>query len=308
VRTVASRPVLVVLDAPGGHDDVWPGAHARDLVHVALFVEGDGGTWGTEAAALITALRDVARAHFDRGDTVFVVVPSHRGRVCATFDVTTFPELLVTDARGHDLRRYRMEMAGRRGADPGFGAALARFVADFYDGALPPSAGPFVRSTRVRPGDAAPSSPVRVVRGSTFDAMVMASPNNTLVHFYAPYCGHSAQLAPRLRALAGALAPLAPDHTLDVLKMDASADEVLHPSVDVRAFPTLYLFLKGMKDAPLRYEGQGTSTADLVSWLMDNGLMEWMIGSAKGDDDDGEEERGLATNAVAAEKGTGEEL
>merc|ERR1740139_2095282 len=105
-----------------------------------------------------------------------------------------------------------------------------------------------------------------------------------LIHFYTPYCGHSAQLAPRLRALAEALAPLVPEHTLDVLKMDVSADKVLHPFVDVQTFPTLYLFLKGMKDALLWYKEQGTSTSDLVLWLMENGVLEWMTRSTKRDD------------------------
>ena len=102
--------------------------------------------------------------------------------------------------------------------------------------------------------------------------------------------------------LVGALVPLVPDHTLNVLKLDVSANEVLHPYVDVWAFPMLYLFLKGMKDAPLRYERKGTSTTDLVLWLMENRLIKWMIGSAKRDDnnDGEEEERGWATNAVTA--------
>ena len=143
---------------------------------------------------------------------------------------------------------------------------------------------------------------MRVVRGSTFDAMVMVSPNNRLVHFYDPYCGHSAQLALHPCLLAEALAPLVPEHTLDVFKIDALADKVLHPFIDVQRFSTLYLFLKGMKDALLWYEGQGTSMSDLVLWLMENGLMEWMTRSAKSDDNNNgeEEERWRATNTVTA--------
>ena len=67
-----------------------------------------------------------------------------------------------------------MDISGCDGVD--VGAALAQFMADFYAGALPPFMGTFVCYTHTWPGDVVSSSPVRVVWGATFDAMVMPPP------------------------------------------------------------------------------------------------------------------------------------
>jgi len=94
-----------------------------------------------------------------------------------------------------------------------------------------------------------------------FDEVVTNSGRDTLVEFYAPWCGHCKKLMPVLEDLAQTLK----DEDVDIVKLDATANDV--PSnFEVRGFPTLYWLPRDSKASPVRYEG-GRDKSDFINYI-----------------------------------------
>ena len=104
-------------------------------------------------------------------------------------------------------------------------------------------------------------SAVRVVVGDSFQAEVLDADKHVLVEAYAPWCGHCKKLEPIYQQLAEQVAH---EPTLVIAKMDAAANE--HPAMSVRAFPTIRLFKRGNKTAPVEYDGK-RELPDLLEFL-----------------------------------------
>ncbi|VVC29159.1 Hypothetical protein CINCED_3A021842 [Cinara cedri] len=119
---------------------------------------------------------------------------------------------------------------------------LELFIHDFQNGDIEP----YIKSEAI-PKDN--SSPVKVAVAKNFDDIVINNGVDTLVEFYAPWCGHCKNLAPIYEQVAEKLQ----DEAVSLVKMDATANDV--PSIfDVRGFPTLYWLPKDGKTKPIRYE------------------------------------------------------
>jgi protein disulfide isomerase family A protein 3 len=117
---------------------------------------------------------------------------------------------------------------------------------------------PFLKS---EPIPAHREGPVTVAVGLNFEDVVIKNDKDTLVEFYAPWCGHCKKLTPIYDELATKLK----DEEVAIVKMDATANDV--PSgFDVRGFPTLYWLPKNSKDTPVRYEG-GRELEDFVKYI-----------------------------------------
>lgn len=69
-----------------------------------------------------------------------------------------------------------------------------------------------------------------------------------MVEFYAPWCGHCRMLAPEYAAAATELKGVAA-----LAKVDATEDGELAEKYEVQGFPTVYLFVDGVR---LAYEGE----------------------------------------------------
>lgn len=119
---------------------------------------------------------------------------------------------------------------------------MEKFVNDVKAGNLEP----FLKSEPI-PEDNL--GPVLVAVGKNFDELVTDSGRDALVEFYAPWCGHCKKLTPIYDELAEKLK----DEEVDIIKMDATANDV-PPPYDVRGFPTLYWSPKNAKSSPKRYE------------------------------------------------------
>nr|XP_018906685.1 PREDICTED: LOW QUALITY PROTEIN: protein disulfide-isomerase A3 [Bemisia tabaci] len=105
------------------------------------------------------------------------------------------------------------------------------------------------------------SGPVITAVAKNFDDVVINNGKDTLVEFYAPWCGHCKKLAPVFDELGEKLK----DEDVAIVKMDATANDV--PSTyDVRGFPTLFWLPKDSKSSPVRYDG-GREVDDFVKYI-----------------------------------------
>lgn len=120
--------------------------------------------------------------------------------------------------------------------------ALDQFVQDVLDKNLEP----YLKSESIPESN---DEPVIVAVGKNFDDVVINNGKDTLIEFYAPWCGHCKKLQPVYDELGQKLA----DEDVAIVKMDATANDV-PPTFEVRGFPTLYWAPKDSKDSPVRYE------------------------------------------------------
>ncbi|KAF2882311.1 hypothetical protein ILUMI_23876 [Ignelater luminosus] len=131
---------------------------------------------------------------------------------------------------------------------------LDKFVKDLLDDKLEP----YLKSEAIPDSN---DEPVKVAVGKNFDEIVTNNGKDTLIEFYAPWCGHCKKLAPTYDDLAKQLI----DEDVAIVKMDATANDVPSP-YDVRGFPTLYWAPKDSKDSPVRYEG-GRELDDFIKYI-----------------------------------------
>ncbi|XP_055529979.1 protein disulfide-isomerase A3-like [Wyeomyia smithii] len=117
---------------------------------------------------------------------------------------------------------------------------------------------PYVKSEPVPESN---DAPVKVAVGKNFQDVVMNNGVDTLMEFYAPWCGHCKKLTPVYEELATKLK----DEEVSIVKMDATANDV-PPTFDVRGFPTLYWLPKNDKSNPMRYEG-GREVDDFIKYI-----------------------------------------
>lgn len=131
---------------------------------------------------------------------------------------------------------------------------LQTFAGELEEGALEP----YVKSEPIPENN---DTPVKVAVGKNFDEVVTNNGKDTLVEFYAPWCGHCKKLTPVYEELATKLK----DEDVAIVKMDATANDV-PPTYDVRGFPTLYWLPKDDKSNPKRYEG-GREVDDFLKYI-----------------------------------------
>lgn len=136
-----------------------------------------------------------------------------------------------------------------------------KFVKDFEAGNLEP----YLKSEEI-PEDN--SGNVKVAVAKNFDDVVTNNGKDTLIEFYAPWCGHCKQLAPIFDELGDKLA----DEEVEIVKIDATANDV-PPLFEVRGFPTLFWLPKDAKDKPVKYEG-GRQLNDFVQYIAQHSTKE----------------------------------
>ena len=74
-----------------------------------------------------------------------------------------------------------------------------------------------------------------------------------MIKFYAPWCGHCKQLAPIYSATATKLKENKNDNVM-LAEMDATANDV--DGVEIQSYPTLKLYSKKNKSAPIEFKGE----------------------------------------------------
>lgn len=118
------------------------------------------------------------------------------------------------------------------------------FVKSFLDGKLEP----FLKSEK-EPDNT--DAGVKVAVGKNFADLVTKSEKDILIEFYAPWCGHCKSLAPAWEELGEKLKK---EPGLDIIKIDATANDFPNEDFSVHGFPTIYWYPKDTK-SPVKYEG-----------------------------------------------------
>lgn len=199
----------------------------------------------------IDSMKPVAQEY--RGKALFVNVPATENRILEFFGLTAadLPVLVFADMGAESgLKKYPM-------AGPITTEAASAHLFSFFGGALKPH----LKSEAAAPEDT--TGPVIILKGETFNELVMNNDKDVLVEFYAPWCGHCKKLAPIWDDLG---TEFENDSNIVIAKMDSTANEIDVPNVSVKGFPTIIFFPGNDKQNPVKYE-EGRELDDLISYL-----------------------------------------
>eukprot|EP00591_Stephanopyxis_turris_P017978 CAMPEP_0195537430 /NCGR_PEP_ID=MMETSP0794_2-20130614/47905_1 /TAXON_ID=515487 /ORGANISM="Stephanopyxis turris, Strain CCMP 815" /LENGTH=592 /DNA_ID=CAMNT_0040671135 /DNA_START=110 /DNA_END=1885 /DNA_ORIENTATION=- len=230
-------------------------------VHISLYIQDEQYESNNHTLTDI-ALSAMKQAAMDyrHSPFVFLVIPSSEQKIVRSFEIPSFPSVLITDMRPHPsftkvqaMRKYLLssEQISKHNSTSSPSSVITDFVATFVHSKLKPR----LRTQPIQPTDA--DGLVKTIRGSSFQSMVMQSQKHIVVNFFAPWCGHSKRLTPKWVELAQLvrreLGNWGQDN-VEIMKMDASQNEVDHPMVDIVSFPMIYLFPKNNKTNPVRFD------------------------------------------------------
>ncbi|XP_033152968.1 protein disulfide-isomerase A3 [Drosophila mauritiana] len=129
---------------------------------------------------------------------------------------------------------------------------------DFVEKLLANELEPYIKSEPIPESN---DTPVKVAVAKNFDDLVINNGKDTLIEFYAPWCGHCKKLTPIYEELAEKLQ----DEDVAIVKMDATANDV-PPEFNVRGFPTLFWLPKDAKNKPVSYNG-GREVDDFLKYI-----------------------------------------
>jgi protein disulfide-isomerase A1 len=220
------------------------------MKHVLFFTD-------TESEGHSAVFEEYKKAAVDfSGDLIFVNVPITEKRVADYFGVTSanIPYMVIGDMSNGPIKKYTFDKNSHEAND------ISVFCKDFLSGKLTPT----LKSEAVESSDQ--EGDVVVVRGTSFNDIVINNDNDVLVEFYAPWCGHCKQLAPIYDELG---AKMKAHKNIVIAKMDMTANEIDVDGVEVKGFPTLFFFKGGEKDKPKQYDA-GRDLDSFVNYLDKN--------------------------------------
>jgi len=117
--------------------------------------------------------------------------------------------------------------------------------------------------------------PVTVVVGKNFESVVNDKTKDVLIEFYAPWCGHCKKLAPIWEELGAKFAKV---DSVVIAKIDATANTFPN-TIDVKGFPTIFLFPAGENATPIQYDGP-RELEDFVKFLQQNAATDFSLDGA----------------------------
>lgn len=129
---------------------------------------------------------------------------------------------------------------------------------DFVEKLLEGELEPYIKSEPIPESN---DAPVKIAVAKNFDDLVINNDKDTLIEFYAPWCGHCKKLAPIYDELAEKLQ----NEDVAIVKMDATANDV-PPEFNVRGFPTLFWLPKDAKNKPVSYN-EGREVDDFIKYI-----------------------------------------
>jgi len=97
----------------------------------------------------------------------------------------------------------------------------------------------------------------------SFDEVVNDNTKDVLVEFYAPWCGHCKNLAPKYEELAK---DFKSHPSVVIAKIDSTENDT---PTEIKGFPTLIFYPSNAKSAPLTYKGERSKQA-MSDWIWEN--------------------------------------
>lgn len=226
-------------------------------VHMIVFVDEE------KSKELMEVLPIVAAKH--KGKMVFVTVSPAEEQITEYFGVSKedMPAIRLVDMRESGMKKYIYD---KPITDE---ASINAFCEDFAHKNLTP-----VLKSEDEPQDQ--EGVLKTIVSKSWTREVMESENDILVKFYAPWCGHCKELAPKYEALATKLKPVA--EKLTIAQINYEANEVT--DVEVDGFPTLRLYPGGDKHTPKEYTGERSAEA-IEAWLQKEVTHKWVTEEEK---------------------------
>ncbi|RLN96359.1 hypothetical protein BBJ28_00007918 [Nothophytophthora sp. Chile5] len=237
--------------------------------HVLAFVD----TSKDYVAGIEAALKTPAKAN--KGKLLHVIMPHTEKRIVDYFGLKEeeMPAVMLVNMAG-GMKKYGFDYKGDdlvAKVEDGLAEDLTAFEQRYFAGEVTP----LLKSAEHEDDS---DEAVKVIVGKEFEERVVNNEKDVLLEFYAPWCGHCKALAPKYEELAEAFADV---ESIMIAKMDATENEVDHPGVDVRGFPTLLFFPAKDKQNPVVYEG-ARDVEGLTEFLKTNAQKFELEGSEHG--------------------------
>jgi len=211
-------------------------------VHLLVFLDA------AKDEQIVNELSEPAKAN--RGKALVVTIGPEEEQIMEYFGVTVadMPAVRLVDMRDAGMKKYTYD---KPVIDQ---ASVETFLEDFFEGRL--------QSTlKSEEEPTTQSGPVKVIVSKTFQSEVVNGDKDVLVKFYAPWCGHCKELAPKYEALA---LKLKDKPHIVLAKVNSEANEI--KDIEVKGFPTLRLWPGENKHSPVEYTGERTEEA-IEAWL-----------------------------------------
>jgi len=204
-------------------------------------------------APTVATFTELAKTY--KGKALFINVPHSETRVLDYFGITVdqLPQLVLAEMAEDNMKKFPFveELSSDN---------IKTFLESFFAGTLKAH----LKSEAVDPADTA--GDVTVLKGTSFNELVMDNTKDVLVKFYAPWCGHCKKLAPVWDEIG---ARMKDNKDTVIAKMDSTANEIDVPGVTVKGFPTIYFFKGDDKAHPKVYES-GREADDFIAYLKEN--------------------------------------
>lgn len=117
--------------------------------------------------------------------------------------------------------------------------------------------------TAIKTGNSQSNQLIKSIVSLNFHEEVISASHfkDVFVYIYAPWCAHCKSFEPVMEDAAKVFAS---DKGIEFVRIDGSRNEIDHDDVDVKGYPSFYLFPMG--DAPVEYDGDRTVNA-IASFL-----------------------------------------